>query len=404
MSRSAHHYDTVTFIVTFTDLSEDEIIEDERDSIPTKNKAENLRNLLRKNCEDVIYQEKCDELEHQFVRISSYQALAYFYKVAKNEAKRDCSCKDEFGAFDVFTLKCSNEGYLISEDALFKDILRHINIRTNLTIQPCNVFCELDTNDINTRLVLIPKEEEKNFFHVTASYQSSGAISKNFSKGFIDHIVSAFPENYVIWRMSNSVKRLENKYDEGAVSFFIKDIRIKPSLDRISELEQRILTNRPDYLSQLHDLKIDVKALRPADIGDKSRKFEHPKQYDVFVSFSSKDKEIADNIYNKIQAINFKCFLSGKEIKAGENFADRIQDALRRSNELVLLISENSLKSPWVQRECGAAWALGIQIIPILYNIKRDSKSYKDLFFQHLHSYSYDQLETYLRELQDRYT
>ncbi len=409
LSRSAHHYDTATFIITFTDLSDEQVTEYGIGSVPsTKVKANYLQDQLKLKCRDLIYEEKCDEEKKcdkensEVIRISSYQALAYFYNVAKKKSDRNCSCKEEFGAFEVFTLTCTDQGYLVSEDALFNDILRHINNNDSLTIQPCNVFCELDTNDINIRLVLIPKEEEKNFFHVTASYRSSGSADKNFSKGFINHVVSSFPENYVIWRMSNSIKRLETKYDEGVTRFFIKDSHVKSRLDRKNDLELRIQTNMPDYLAQLHDLRVEVSPLRPARLGNRLESMTYRKEYDVFISFSNKDKVLAEYIYERICAINYNCFLSKKDIISGDEFGDEIKDALRSSTELVLLITENSLKSAWVQRECGAAWALGMKIAPILYNISL--KVYKSSFFQHIQACEYEQLDKYLDELQDRYS
>jgi hypothetical protein len=90
-------------------------------------------------------------------------------------------------------------------------------------------------------------------------------------------------------------------------------------------------------------------------------------KYDVFLSYSSKDEEEANKIYEAITSAGGKIFLSSKSLRPGEDFSEKIRIALSESRELWLLVSPNSLKSDWVVSEWGAAWALGKNILPILH-------------------------------------
>jgi TIR domain-containing protein len=90
-------------------------------------------------------------------------------------------------------------------------------------------------------------------------------------------------------------------------------------------------------------------------------------EYDVFLSYSSKDEEEANKIYEAITFAGGKIFLASKSLRPGDDFSEKIRMALSESRELWLLVSPNSLKSDWVVSEWGAAWALGKDIVPILH-------------------------------------
>lgn len=95
--------------------------------------------------------------------------------------------------------------------------------------------------------------------------------------------------------------------------------------------------------------------------------------YDVFLSYDSRDQQLANEIFEAITSAGGKGFLSEKSLKPGEDFADTIRNALRSSRELWVLVSPNSLKSDWVISEWGAAWALEKKIVPILYRCAPES-------------------------------
>jgi hypothetical protein len=89
--------------------------------------------------------------------------------------------------------------------------------------------------------------------------------------------------------------------------------------------------------------------------------------YDVFLSYASADNREANEIYDALIAAGAKPYLSEKNLKPGDDFAEQIREALRESDELWLLLSPQSVRSEWVISEWAAAWALGKRIVPILY-------------------------------------
>jgi hypothetical protein len=89
-------------------------------------------------------------------------------------------------------------------------------------------------------------------------------------------------------------------------------------------------------------------------------------QYDVFLSYSTQDKDEAREIYSALVNAGKKCFMAEKSLQPGDNFQDEIRAALQASTDIWILVSPRSIRSAWVQREVSAAWALDKRIVPIL--------------------------------------
>lgn len=90
------------------------------------------------------------------------------------------------------------------------------------------------------------------------------------------------------------------------------------------------------------------------------------KTYNIFVSYSHKDAEIASFLVSKLSDAGFTCFMSAKEILPSQQWSPKIHEALLNSDQLLILLTPRSKDSLWVAAEAGAAWGLGKEIIPAL--------------------------------------
>src|ERR1700755_1061920 len=93
-------------------------------------------------------------------------------------------------------------------------------------------------------------------------------------------------------------------------------------------------------------------------------------EYDVFVSYSHKDALFAQHLVDALEGRGIKAWYDGGEIRAGESFMRRIEDALEQSRYFLLMISPDYLASQWTSFELGvalsAASTKGARIIPVL--------------------------------------
>jgi len=78
----------------------------------------------------------------------------------------------------------------------------------------------------------------------------------------------------------------------------------------------------------------------------------HPiEYYTCFMSYSSKDQDIADRLYADLQSKGVRCWYAPHELKPGDYYRHKIDESIRVYDKLVLILSENSIKSEWVEDE-----------------------------------------------------
>ncbi|HWZ98710.1 MAG TPA: toll/interleukin-1 receptor domain-containing protein [Candidatus Dormibacteraeota bacterium] len=77
--------------------------------------------------------------------------------------------------------------------------------------------------------------------------------------------------------------------------------------------------------------------------------------YSCFISHSSKDEEFTRKLHRDLQAEGVRCWFAPEDMKIGDPFRDRINEAVRLYDKLLLVLSESSIESPWVEDEVEAA-------------------------------------------------
>ena len=88
------------------------------------------------------------------------------------------------------------------------------------------------------------------------------------------------------------------------------------------------------------------------------------KKYDIFISYSSIDKDIAYKLCHAIEKQGLVCWIAPRNIGAGQ-YAKAIVDAIKNSQSMVLLFSSHSNKSKDVLKELTTATNHNLSIIPL---------------------------------------
>ena len=83
--------------------------------------------------------------------------------------------------------------------------------------------------------------------------------------------------------------------------------------------------------------------------------------YSCFISYSTKDQEFADRLYADLQAKGVRCWFAPHDIQGGKTIHEQIDEAIRRYDRLLLILSEHSIHSGWVETEIANAWERQIQ-------------------------------------------
>ena len=83
---------------------------------------------------------------------------------------------------------------------------------------------------------------------------------------------------------------------------------------------------------------------------------EKPVNYhSCFISYSSKDQEVAERLYTDLQDNGVRCWFAPEDLKTGEKFWHRIDESIRLYDKLLIVLSQHSVESEWVEREVVAA-------------------------------------------------
>jgi hypothetical protein len=78
--------------------------------------------------------------------------------------------------------------------------------------------------------------------------------------------------------------------------------------------------------------------------------------YSCFISYSSKDQEFAERLYADLQNKNVRCWFAPEDLKIGDKLRPSFDEAIRLHDKLMVLLSKNSVSSPWVEKEVETAF------------------------------------------------
>ncbi len=86
---------------------------------------------------------------------------------------------------------------------------------------------------------------------------------------------------------------------------------------------------------------------------------------DVFISYSSKDKLIADAACATLEAAGIRCWIAPRDIRAGDEYGESIIQAIGACRVMVLVFSSNSNDSQQIHREIERAVSKGVPLVPL---------------------------------------
>lgn len=71
----------------------------------------------------------------------------------------------------------------------------------------------------------------------------------------------------------------------------------------------------------------------------------------AFVSFSYKDLAVAQKLADDLKRRKIRVWLATQQIRPGDNLVERIQDGLRQSGYVLLVVTHSFLESRWAKKE-----------------------------------------------------
>jgi len=79
--------------------------------------------------------------------------------------------------------------------------------------------------------------------------------------------------------------------------------------------------------------------------------------YSCFISYSGKDLDFVEKLYSDLKENNVECWFAPHDMRIGDDIWDTIDRAIRIRDKVLLILSQNSIGSTWVEDEVKKVFA-----------------------------------------------
>jgi hypothetical protein len=87
--------------------------------------------------------------------------------------------------------------------------------------------------------------------------------------------------------------------------------------------------------------------------------------FDVFISYSRKDKATADATCAALESAGIRCWIAPRDVRPGAEYAAAIVEAIDQCRLMILILSSNAKASRQIHREIERAASKGVPIVPM---------------------------------------
>lgn len=81
------------------------------------------------------------------------------------------------------------------------------------------------------------------------------------------------------------------------------------------------------------------------------------RKHDVFISYSTKNSDVANKVCHILEQNNLQCWIAPRNIASGKIYIDEIGDAIKSTKIVVLIYSQYSQESKYVNNEINMAFS-----------------------------------------------
>lgn len=134
--------------------------------------------------------------------------------------------------------------------------------------------------------------------------------------------------------------------------------RSGPGLDRILGVLRKSYPGSDSLLKRALDARSFDECPSPAEwlafAGGPAKPIQF---YSCFISYSNEDEEFARRLYSRLRDEGLRVWFAPEDAKAGVKLYEQVDEAIERHDRLLLVLSQNSLRSKWVEKEIRTARA-----------------------------------------------
>jgi hypothetical protein len=116
---------------------------------------------------------------------------------------------------------------------------------------------------------------------------------------------------------------------------------------------QSLFVEESERVNLLHEWAVSEAAGVPEDFVTYMRSLvgKAIEFYSCFISYSSKDEEFARRLHARMRQEGLRVWFAPEDIKGGQKLYEQIDRAIQLHDRLLIILSENSMRSEWVLTE-----------------------------------------------------
>lgn len=189
--------------------------------------------------------------------------------------------------------------------------------------------------------------ERRDFSRIVADYKFDGEEEDGI--GFLENIRDRRPEVELVLLTGNQLSSQQLARLRAIEAVLVH----KSSLDsqQLEALLSKVRIKQEDPQGE----RSVVELLR--DLHLLTSLTHNRKTFSCFVSHSSGDEFFARKLYGDLQRIGVDCWFAPEDMRPGDRIRDTITNYIYGKEKLILILSENSIASHWVETEVEAAFA-----------------------------------------------
>jgi hypothetical protein len=112
-------------------------------------------------------------------------------------------------------------------------------------------------------------------------------------------------------------------------------------------------------------VRVMAEAVETLDAGPRPGSQRGQPTHDVFVSYSTPDKPVADAIVSRLEQAGIRCWVAPRDVLPGMVWGDAIVRAIETARLMVVVVSGDSNESTHVHREVGRAIEKDVVVVPV---------------------------------------
>lgn len=121
--------------------------------------------------------------------------------------------------------------------------------------------------------------------------------------------------------------------------------------------------------------------------------------YKVFVSSTHKDLEVAREVANRLENLGLKVYSVERNAVGGDNILTKAKQSMSNADEVLLIVTNNSVNSQGLASEMGLAFSLNKHITPVVKGVKKNELP---PLLRHMDYVKYEELSKYLSKVAKR--